>query len=717
MKVVNMLPKKLIQLKWPLLIVTATMLLSLLGYLFILFGGQFVFNEKNLILPEKSVVLSKKGNVIGEIYSENRSLVSIADIPEYVQNAFIAIEDQRFYQHAGVSFPSVIRAVYRDILAMNKVEGGSTITQQLAKNLFLNNDKTWMRKTKEVMASIYLERTISKKKILELYLNDIYFAHGIYGIGTASMFYFGKDVNELTIEEGAMLAALAKAPNTYSPLNNPEKAKERRDLVLTQMNRLDLLSVEQMLESQGKTLGINITEPENLPSMESYLDLVIKEAERNYQLSPAELKRGGYQIVANVNETAQRIAYEKLQDDQFYFGSTPGVEASFILLNEQTGELEAVLGGRNFEPGRLNRAEVPRQPGSVMKPIAVYGPAMMLEEYNPYSSLKDEYQSIDGYTVANADGQYAGNVSMYDAIIESKNVPAVWLLNKIGINYSKTFLEKMDISIQDQGLAIALGGLETGLSPLKLAEGYRTFIHQGEWIQSIAISDIINHSGQPLPKPLRESREVFTKQIAWNMVRILEEVVNSGTAQGGVYQKALAGKTGSTQHPLAPGFFKDAWFVGFTPDYVTALWMGYDESDETHYLTKGSAAPTLLAKAILAELDKQQPLNDDFRLPPNVDELEEPVASLPTIDDLKLSYKLGGFMLKGKLTWTPGDDERIVYYIFKSGKTGSVKIGEVTGQGTYTIDRISIFTKESYYVVPVNPLTEEIGKQSNKVEL
>src|SRR5699024_10045254 len=212
---------------------------------------------------------------------------------------------------------SVARAVYKDIIAMSKVEGASTITQQLAKNLFLSNDKTWMRKTKEVMAAVYLERQLSKDRILELYLNQMYFGQGIYGVEKASQRFFSKSVQELSLSEGAMLAGLAKAPNGYSPTEHPEKALKRRNVVLQSMENAGIIDAETRLKEQGKTLGLDVYKREIIPSVASYIDLEKKEAADQYHLSIEKLKRGGYRIVDNIEETIQQIAYEEFKRGLF----------------------------------------------------------------------------------------------------------------------------------------------------------------------------------------------------------------------------------------------------------------------------------------------------------------------------------------------------------------------------------------------------------------
>ncbi|WP_164669557.1 transglycosylase domain-containing protein [Virgibacillus doumboii] len=703
--------------KWLFLSFVFIIVLGIIGYGIILFGGSLVVDEEDLILDATTTIETGEGEIIGELYNENRIPVSIKEIPDHVQNAFVAIEDRRFYDHAGVDFQSVVRAVYRDIIAMAKVEGASTITQQLAKNLFLHNDKTWMRKTKEVMAAIHLEREFSKKRILELYLNEIYFGHGVYGVEAASQKFFSKSVEDLNLAEGALLAGLAKAPNGYSPIDHPEKAKARRNIVLQAMDGTGEISTEKRVQVQGKSLGLQVKERKPNPWADSYIDLVLQEAEDKFQLPIDELKRGGYRIVVNMNENAQQIAYEQFKNGDYFPGNKPGAQGAFVMVEQGSGKIAAAIGGRDYQLGNLNRVTVKRQPGSTMKPIAVYGPAMMKETFQPYTLVRDQKVEINGYTATNYDGEYSGAVSIYEALVESKNAPSVWLLNQIGIPYAKDYLNKMNITIPDKGLAIALGGLSEGLTPLQMAESYHTFASGGEAIDAAAIDRIFSQQGKVIFEGKAETTEVFSPQVAWNMTSILSSTVKEGTAAAGEYSKALAGKTGSTEHPHAVGQVKDAWFVGYTPNYVTALWMGYDKSDKEHYLTAGSKFPTRLTKSILTELDKQEILTAAFQKPDNVNDLPQPI-NLPTKITLSADYSFGGLSLfKGKLDWNDAEDERVVYHVYREEPGIDERIAEVKGRTDFTIKGFNLFRSSSYYVVPFNPLTKLEGKKSNTVEL
>lgn len=706
-----------LKMKRIVIIIALIAFLGIAGYLVIIFGGKLVVNDEDLILDATSTIETKDGDVIAELYNENRTLVSINQIPKHVQEAFIAIEDRRFYEHSGVDIQSIARAVYRDILAFGKVEGASTITQQLAKNLFLKSDKTWMRKTKEAMAAIYLERKFTKKQILEKYLNEIYFGQGVYGVEEASQLFFSKSVEDVSLTEGATLAGLAKAPNGYSPINHPDKALGRRNVVLNAMDQAEMIPTKTRVQAQGKTLGLNIKQPEETPWVTSYVDLVAKEAADKYQLSIDELRRGGYRIVVSMDAKIQQIAYEQFKNDQYFPGNTEGTQGAFVMMDQANGAIVAAIGGRSYEIGDLNRVTVKRQPGSTIKPIAVYGPALMKQDYTPYSLIPDKKISYDGYTAENVLDQYKGTVSIYDALRASKNAPAVWLLDAIGIDYSKSYLKKMNIPIKDKGLAIALGGLSDGITPIKMMESYRPFIHDGKYIGSHTITRIYDRNDKEIVTEKHKETQVFSNQVAWNMTEMLKGVVDSGTGKAGNYQKALAGKTGSTQHPLVKDEYKDAWFVGYTPNYVSALWMGYDRSDKKHFLTDGSSYPTALTKSILTEIDKQKDLASSFEKPENVEALPKPIA-LPEVQQLEANYVFGGLSLvKGKLTWTAEADERVIYHIYKKQKGIDERIAEVQGKHEFIIENLPLFMTTRYYVVPYNPLTKLEGTRSNIVEL
>ncbi|MGV6971787.1 transglycosylase domain-containing protein [Bacillus sp. FSL K6-1012] len=697
----------------PIIILVLTAFLALIGYISIIFLGHYVIDEKKLILHASSKIVDQNGDEVASLYTENREPVSINEIPKGVREAFISVEDKRFYEHHGIDVKSVGRAVYRDILAGGKVEGASTITQQLAKNIFLTHDKTFLRKTKEVIIAINLERDYSKDKLLEMYLNQLYFGHGVYGIQAASHYYFNKEVKDLTVSEGAVLAAIPKAPSTYSPVLHPDKSKERRDTILGMMNDQGYISAKEAVSAQGRTLGLNVKKQSETPWFDSYIDLVIQEAEDKYSISGEQLLQGGYKIKVPLDSKLQKTAYQVMKEGSYYPGTDQDAEGSAVFINNKTGGVEAAIGGRDYTAKGYNRVTAVRQPGSTFKPLAVYGPAMQEKKFKPYSLLKDELQSYGDYTPKNYDGRYEGEVTMSDAITYSKNAPAVWTLNEIGVETGKSYLKANGIDIPDEGLALALGGLEKGVSPLQLAGAFHTFAANGTYTEPYFISNITDEDGETIADHKEEGKRVFSKQTSWNMTRMLQQVVKKGTATSGTYHGDLAGKTGSTSYTGVSGATKDAWFAGYTPNITGAVWMGYDKTDQNHYLKGGSAYPTRMFKDILTQAGET---GSAFAKPKKVKELESPIELEP-VKTLTADYTFraaGLFTIE--LKWDAQEDDRAVYriYVNKDGK--ETLLDSVEGKGSYEIPYANLFSGASYKVVPYNTQTKKEGEGTDYVQ-
>ncbi|MEC1605210.1 transglycosylase domain-containing protein [Bacillus halotolerans] len=697
----------------PIIILVLTAFLALIGYISIIFLGHYVIDEKKLILHASSKIVDQNGDEVASLYTENREPVSINEIPKEVREAFISVEDKRFYEHHGIDVKSVGRAVYRDILAGGKVEGASTITQQLAKNIFLTHDKTFLRKTKEVIIAINLERDYSKDKLLEMYLNQLYFGHGVYGIQAASHYYFNKEVKDLTVSEGAVLAAIPKAPSTYSPVLHPDKSKERRDTILGMMNDQGYISAKEAVSAQGRTLGLNVKKQSEAPWFDSYIDLVIQEAEDKYSISGEQLLQGGYTIKVPLDSKLQKTAYQVMKEGSYYPGTDQDAEGSAVFINNKTGGVEAAIGGRDYTAKGYNRVTAVRQPGSTFKPLAVYGPAMQEKKFKPYSLLKDELQSYGDYTPKNYDGRYEGEVTMSDAITYSKNAPAVWTLNEIGVETGKSYLKANGIDIPDEGLALALGGLEKGVSPLQLAGAFHTFAANGTYTEPYFISNITDEDGETIADHKEEGKRVFSKQTSWNMTRMLQQVVKKGTATSGTYHGDLAGKTGSTSYTGVSGATKDAWFAGYTPNITGAVWMGYDKTDQNHYLKGGSAYPTRMFKDILTQAGET---GSAFAKPKKVKELESPIELEP-VKTLTADYTFraaGLFTIE--LKWDVQEDDRAVYriYVNKDGK--ETLLDSVEGKGSYEIPYANLFSGASYKVVPYNTQTKKEGEGTDYVQ-
>ncbi|OAS83967.1 MULTISPECIES: transglycosylase domain-containing protein [Metabacillus] len=685
-----------------------TVICAFLGYLFIIFMGNYVLDEEKLVMDTASKLTDIDGNEITKLYIENRELVDISEIPDYVQQAFISVEDQRFYEHYGIDVQAIGRALYKDILAGGKVEGGSTITQQLAKNIFLTNDKTLLRKTKEAIIAINLEKRYSKSKLLEMYLNQVYFGHGAYGIKSAAKLYFNKDVSELTLEEGALLAGIPKAPSNYSPIANVDKSKDRRNVILSLMGDQKYITYEEVVRTQGKTVKLQVNKKQESPWLTTYIDMVFDEAKEKYALSNEELLRGGYTITVPLQVNIQKSAYELFQKKEYFPGTDAFAQGAFILLDNKTGGVIAAIGGRDYVPKGLNRLNVTRQPGSTFKPIAVYAPSIETKLFHPYSMLKDERLKYGDYEPENYDNQYAGKVSMFDAIVSSKNAAAVWTLSELGIGKSKEYLNEVGISIKDEGLAIALGGLSEGVTPIQMANAYRTFTSSGNFSEHHIIQKITNREGKIIAENLPDVKQVYSPQTAWDMTRMLQHVVSDGTAKNGVFQGEIAGKTGTTSYSAIEGAAKDAWFVGFTENVVGALWMGYDKTDQNHYLKNGSSYATKLFKDILTEAKWDQ--NVAFKVPEGVNDLDSPIR-IKDIEqvDARYTFKPLG-LITLTLEWEAQRDERVEYRIYEQTEKEQKLVGKVTGEGVFEIPYVNVFSNSTYKVAPYNVQTHEEGE-------
>ncbi|ADU29741.1 transglycosylase domain-containing protein [Evansella cellulosilytica] len=682
-------------------------------YLCIILYGNYTIDNKQFVMNETTTVEDFQGEVISHLYLENRYLVSIDEIPDHVKHAFIAVEDHRFYSHQGIDFKSIGRALYRDIVTRSKAEGASTITQQLAKNVFLSSEKTVLRKTKEVLIAVNLESRYSKDEILEMYLNRIYFGHGAYGIQAASQLYFNKDVSDLTVDEGALLAALPKAPNHFSPLKDLERGKDRRNVVLGLMERHGYLSAEEAVRLQGRNIPVNHVAQTNNAAYHSYIDLVLEEAEQKYHLSEEEILRGGYRIVVEMDRNLQQTTYDLFQDPNNFPASTGEniVEGSIVLISNETGGVAAVQGGREYVRKGFNRAHAKRQPGSIFKPLAVFAPALETGTFHPYSIIPDEEIDYGGYIPRNFSNTYEGEITIYDAMKDSANAPAVWLLNELGTDVAKNSLEKQNIPLDDNGLAIALGGIRDGVSPLQIAAAYSTYANSGNYREPFYIRAIYDRNGVLVAQNEGIEMEVLSPQTAWYMTRMLEAVVSDGTGNTGVYDGPLAGKTGTTAYENVAGANRDIWFAGYTPELSGAIWMGYDRTDENNFLTASSSVPTTLFKNVLSQSINEEEREVAFHIPNGIEDLDAPIRFVG-IHDLSAKASLSWSGGKVNLSWSGSDDERLQYIIYEKTDEGTKKIAEITDT-EYTINRVNLFSLNSYIVVPYNPQIEREGEPSN----
>ncbi|GIP32580.1 transglycosylase domain-containing protein [Paenibacillus sp. J2TS4] len=712
-------------------LVTAALaiVVALAGYLIIIYMGKNILDEQanKLQLTEGSVVLDADGNEVAKLYNrENRELVSKDDIPKLVTGAFIATEDRRFTEHTGIDLWAIGRALVKDVIARKAVEGGSTITQQLAKNMFLSADKTVFRKATEVSIAIALEERFTKDQIMEMYLNRIYFGSGAWGIKLASYRYFGiSDLNDLELWQIATLAALPKAPTTYSPINNPEKSKERRGVVLTLMNQQGLITTEQMNEAKevdyDPSMAKEIQTDNKFPT---YIDYVLLEANKLYGIDEEELLLGGYRIQTTLNANAQSIMEETFKNDNLFQPKTDkqtqAMQGSMVILDNETGGIVAMIGGRDYERKGWNRAVIKQQPGSAFKPIISFAPAIESGKFTPYSMLKDEKMSFNGYSPNNLSGKYRGEVTMFDAIKYSWNMPAVWLLNEVGLKNAMNFASGLGITFdeKDRNLAIALGGMTYGVSPLELAHAYSAFANDGIQHEAHAIVSIKDRAGKEIAAFKGEKgKRVMKESTARAMTSLMQKVVEpGGTGAKAAMNRPVAGKTGSTQHPFVDKRDKDIWFAGYTPEWTAAVWMGFDKADKDHYVTISSGQPAAIFKEVMSKaLDKSKyPIkpfpNSKVEEEPPVEE-EKPDA----VTDFNAQYDDKSRTVR--MSWQPLDGN-VDYKIYRKGSK-EADFSFLLQVKSAEANDISAFPGESYqyYVEAYNPEKDTAGDKSNVVEV
>ncbi len=567
-------------------------------------------------LPKPLIIYDKNDAVISERSTVKFAAVPIETIPDVFIEAITSVEDKRFYDHSGIDVRGIIRSLWRNTKAGGIVEGGSTITQQLSKNLFLTKEQTYTRKFKEAITALRIESKYSKDEILELYLNQIYFGEGVWGIQNAAQMYFGKDIESVTLEEAALLAALPKAPTIYSPYANYEKAKERRDLILGLL--YDAGTIDEQNYNQAVATDIVLRTKELVQTnglYPSYVDHVIDEAINTLGLSEEVVLIGGLNIYTTLDPVVQNAIEATYANDALFPESSADelIQSGAIVLDPTTGAIRGLIGyrGQYYYRGYNRATELIRQPGSSIKPLAVYAPSLE-NGYNKNSELIDEETDFNGYVPNNYDRTFHGKVTLYQALINSYNIPAVAVLNDIGIDKGIAFLKAVGIPVDknDHNLSLALGGMTNGVSPLEMAQAFSVFPNAGVMNTAHSIRKITTNDGDLLVKGITESVTVTTPEVAYAMTDMLMGVINEGTGKGANLGRPAAGKTGTTELPAIEAFkglsgTRDSWFVGYTPELVTAIWVGYDTLDPSLIMqsTGGSHPASIFQSIMLISLE------------------------------------------------------------------------------------------------------------------
>lgn len=650
------------------------------------------------LLDESSFIFDDKGVLIEKISNgEYSSVVPLQQIPKDLQNAVVAIEDERFYEHNGVDVKRVFGALWYDIKTMSLAQGASTITMQVAKNLYTTMDKTWTRKLKDIYYAVEIEKVLSKNQILHAYLNTIGLGRGTRGVQAAAHVYFNKDVSELNLAESAMIAGITKNPYKYSvymtaPIElsddfsnmqvslipsaddtpeptaqelevykallsnglisnleynqlvkndfyarkavlNPD-SKERQEVVLKMMLKNNYISEAQYNEALGYNIEVKLGKKKSTTISSYFGDKVKTEAitalkSVGYSEDDANdiLYSGGLRIYSTLDTRIQGILEDEVNNSANFAGSRvdadgiPQPQVAAVIMDQYNGQVKALIGGRGISGSRIyNRALNPRQPGSSIKPLAVYLPALE-NGFTGASNIVDEpIKNEKGeYWPKNYNHRYEGPTTLRNLVIKSSNVGAVQVAQKLGPAKMIDYLQNMGIStlvtrsdnssINDENLSLALGGMSKGVTPLDLTAAYAAVANGGVYTKPIFITKIENANGTILYENTPVTKQIASPQSAYIMTDIMKDVVNRGTGgRARVRNITTVGKTGTTTDE------KDIWFSGYTPYYTSALWIGEDQPKD---LDRTSDVPSRLWSRIMTRVHEGLP-NKEFTRPSGI---------------------------------------------------------------------------------------------------
>ncbi|NJN09182.1 MAG: penicillin-binding protein 1A [Richelia sp. RM2_1_2] len=514
------------------------------------------------------------GTILYQQGEATREKLNIEEIPDKLQKAFIASEDRRFAQHSGIDIQGILRAVTSNLRSRGVVEGGSTITQQLARILFLNRNKTVNRKLQEVRLAQKLEQELTKDQILERYLNLVYLGSGAYGVADAAWVYFSKPVSELSLGEIATIAGLAPAPNVFSPVENPQVAKQRRNLVLQRMLEDGFITVAEKEQAASEPLTVKASLPKRLQIEAPYFITFIQKELPKY-IEKDVLEGGGLVVETTLNPTWQKKAEAAVDKTLQNEGRWQRFkQAAMVAIDPRNGEIKAMVGGKDFGQNKFNRVtQAQRQPGSTFKGF-VYAAAVAAGN-NPLDGYLDSPIVIDGYEPKNYDEGFRGWISMRDALTKSINIVAVRILMKVGYQPTIDLAQKMGIKSEIKPvISMALGSNEVNL--LELTSAYGTFANKGMHVEPHAITRVLNRNSEVVWSSDFKGKRALDADSAAITTWMLQNVVTSGTATRAQIGRPVAGKTGTTDEA------RDLWFIGFIPQLVTGVWLGNDNNQPTY---------------------------------------------------------------------------------------------------------------------------------------
>ncbi len=611
--------------------VKSLLIIALLG--FSLLAGMFFYAYTHVDADLKRIVnytpdisteiLDRNGKRIAYIFKKQHRLYATYDeIPIYVVEGLVAMEDTKFFEHRGVNPDAILRAIIKDIKARRFVEGGSTITQQLIKNTLLSSKKKLSRKIKEFVLAIKLENVLSKEEILERYLNAIAYGNNYMGIKTAAEGYFRKNLRDLTLKESAMLVGLPNAPSYYNPLRHYDRLEKRANLILYRLYSLGWISKEEYEKAKKEKPKVYKT-----TLTQNVAPYIVDEVVRRLQNRFKDLKTGGYKIYTTIDLAMQNLAkksiafgYKRLLDMTNEDANKSDLNGAMVVVQNNTGDIVALVGGVDYKRSKFNRVTMTkRQPGSSFKPF-VYQRALDLG-YNPATKIPDLARSfkykkngkIVTWTPQNYERDFKGFITLREALVESRNLATVNMVYDIGIDKIINKLKLLDVENIPRNLSIALGNL--ALSPMKMAQIYTVFSNYGHMIEPRLISKMVSKYGSVIYETKPKEIANFTKpEQAYLMTSILEDVIKRGTGKNAkVDGIELAGKTGTTNDYI------DAWFCGYSPEYTTIIWYGRDAYKPIQKgATGGKVAAPAFAYFYKNLLDMKKGMKKKFFVPKGV---------------------------------------------------------------------------------------------------
>ncbi|MGF7534912.1 transglycosylase domain-containing protein [Bacillus mexicanus] len=681
--------------------------------------------EKLKIEPKPTRIYDASGNKMAEFERDRKEMTPYSEIPTEVVEAIVSTEDREFFNHSGMNIRAVFRALLIDIRSGSFEQGGSTITQQLVKRIYLNPGKTLDRKLQEAVYSAAIEKEYSKQEILAYYLNHIYYGERAYGIKNAIETYFGQSLDEFKsqdridlIAKSALIAGIPNAPSLMDPYLNKDQALQRRNTVLTNMYVEGYITREEYEAAKKKdflTLGKpKVAESEKINYPE-YVTYVLSEASEKLNLPVEDVMYSGLTLYTSFEPDIYKSMRKHMSNSKLYPSNPAGdrakVEGASVFLNPQNGEIYALSGSREEVKTFLtfNRAyQAKRGPGSAFKPLIDYGPALETGKYSPYSTV--HCTGNFGWVVK--DHGCGGSKTMAEALRVSNNGPAVWMLQKVGIQYARDYVAKLGIELDDSDvyLPIALGGLKYGVTPLELADAYQAFANGGKRAEAHTIRRIVNHIDEIIYEPDKPV-QVISEKAAGQMKSMLRSVVTNGTgSNANVPGYYIAGKTGTNENASGRGN-KDIWFVGFTSNLVGVVWQGFDNTDSGHYIPSGQTS--YIAAKMFGKIAK-----DALGILPKVSQSEEKVKT----ETKKISLVLYRNTEGNQVTIKWDDKSGLKYEVYRNNKIigdsldGAYTDNDVEPEQTYTYKVIGYDEKTGEKVVESSESSIKLPKVVKKDE-